>query len=440
MVLIWKPRLSGLGLGTCCRLIDEYLALHNSDNSTLTILFTTRSARKGSETQSTLEKHLARHGRPKSDRKVYFQSENVELTSLLSVRALCRKLLSSDIPHLNAIVLNAGIGGWSGLNWPLAIWTFLTDIRQATTWPKYKLGLAGLVTKPQLPHDAGTPQEPLVGEVFCANTFGHYMLVHWLMPLFRTCPPESPGKIVWSTSIEASAHHYNPADPQGLKSSGAYEHTKRIGDLLALTAAQPAAAKQVKQYTTPTLSVRSKAPRPDRSQPLFLLSHPGICTTTIISLFWIIHEAYRLGIYLARWCGSPWANVTAYLGASSAAFLALASLADIKAKRIEALGDDVGGPCKWGSSVDRLGHSYIRVTDVDGWGINGSGESFGEKWWGGTLGRKTGYTDASKEDVENFVASGAGVWEAMETLRQDWELRIEAYEAQNREQSSGHTS
>ncbi|KIW63441.1 hypothetical protein PV04_10276 [Phialophora macrospora] len=422
---------SGLGLGTCCRLIDAHLASHRPDDPALTIIFTTRSARKGTETLAALEKHLARHARSsKHNRKVYFQPENVELTSLLSIRSLSRKLLASDLPYLNAIILNAGIGGWSGLNWPLTLWTCLTQIRQATTWPTFKLGLVGLVTRPQFPQESEAGEEPLLGEVFCANTFGHYMLVQWLMRLLRACPRESPGKIIWSTSIEADRHHYNPEDHQALKSDAAYEHTKRMGDLLALTAVnQPATAKQVKEYTTPSPSLDSSGSRPVQSDPVFLLSHPGICTTTIISLFWIVHECYRLGIYLARWFGSPWANVTAYLGAASATWLALASPADIEAKRIEALGDDGGGPCKWGSSVDRIGRSTVRVTDVSGWGLNGSGKPFRDKWWGGSLGRKTGSSDATEEDVADFVAQGAEVWNKMEALRRDWEARIEQYEA-----------
>ncbi|KIW77252.1 hypothetical protein Z517_09698 [Fonsecaea pedrosoi CBS 271.37] len=430
---------SGLGLGTCFRLVDEYLASHTHDDGTLTIIFTTRSAKKGAETLSTLEKHLASHSDTStSSRKIYFQSENVELTSLLSVRALSRKLLASDLPHINAIVLNAGIGGWSGLNWPLTLWTVLTGIRQATTWPTFKLGLVGLVTKPQFPKGTVIGEEPILGEVFCANVFGHYMLVHWLMPLFRACAPDSRGKIIWSTSIEAVASHYNPDDHQALKSSAAYEHTKRMGDLLALSAVdQLATAKQVKEYTTPSLDPARE--RPDHSEPTFLVSHPGICTTTIISLYWIIHECYRLGIYLARWCGSPWANVTSNLGAAAATWLALASLADIRDRAIQATGDEDGGPCKWGSSTDRLGHSSVRVTDVPGWGINGSGKPFKDKWWGGSLGRKTGYTDATKEDVENFVAEGAEVWNKMEAMRKDWEARIEVYEAADQgTRSNGH--
>ncbi|KIX05183.1 uncharacterized protein Z518_06055 [Rhinocladiella mackenziei CBS 650.93] len=422
---------SGLGLGICCRLIDEFLAPPNSGSGSLTIIFTTRSKQKGSETLSVLEKHLSRRASTKSDRQIYFQPENVELTSLLSIRSLCRKLLASDLPHLNAIVLNAGIGGWSGLNWPLTMYTVLTSIRQSTTWPTFKLGLVGLIAQRQLPQQTPADEEPILGEVFCANTFGHYMLVHWLMPLFRACSPESPGKLIWSSSIECSAHHYNPDDHQGLRSDAAYEHSKRLTDILALTADnQPATTSQVKSFTTPPPSMNIGVQRPSQSEPVFHLFHPGVCTTTIISLYWIIHECYRLSIYLARWCGSPWANVNPYLGAASATWLALASPAEIKVKEVEATGE-LGGPCKWGSSCNRLGKSSIRVTDVEGWGLNGTGKPFQEKWWGGQVGRKRGATDATNRDVENFIVEGAEVWKKMEILRKDWESRIEKYEAEH---------
>ncbi|EXJ81862.1 hypothetical protein A1O1_07927 [Capronia coronata CBS 617.96] len=413
----------------------------------MTIIFTTRSVRKGSETLSQLEKHLAKHNSssPKSDRRVYFRPENVELTSLLSVRALSRKLLASDIPQLNAIVVNAGIGGWSGVNWPLTIWKVLTSIRQSTTWPTFKLGLVGLVTPPQLPpRESGAPRnEPVLGELFCANVFGHYMLVHWLMPLLWACTPDSPGKIIWSSSIECGRHHYNPRDHQGLRSAAAYEHTKRLTDCMALTANdQPATARVVKEFTTPfhPNSMRASQQRPQRSGPVFLLSHPGICTTAIMSLYWIIHQFYRLGIYLARLCGSPWANVTSYLGAASATWLALASPAEIKAKMVEATGHVDGRSCKWGSACDRLGRSSVRVTDVEGWGLDGTGKPFRDTWWAGHVGRKAGATDATSEEVENFIAEGAHVWKEMEALRKDWEARIEELEAEQGQSqtSNGH--
>jgi 3-keto steroid reductase len=367
----------------------------------------------------------------------------LELTSLISIRDLSRRLLRDDIPYLNAIVLNAGIGGWAGIDWPVMVWTALTSIRQSTTWPTAKIGIEGLITTAQFSHDAIADREPLLGEVFCANAFGHYMLAHYLMPLFRACPPDSPGRIIWSSSIEADVHHYNPDDHQALKSPHAYEHTKRIADFLALTSTQPSTANLVQQYTSDSSTTRDDPrvrARPSLSTPTIHVCHPGICTTTIIALYWIIQQCYLLGIYLARWLGSPWANVTAWHGAASATWLALASPSDLQAKEIEAMGTSTSGAMKWGSSVDRLGNSYVRVTEIPGWGLDGSGMPFKDKWWGGSLGRKSGSVDATKEDVTEFIVQGKKVWERMEALRMEWEARIEKFEAapDSKSKSNGH--
>jgi hypothetical protein len=68
------------------------------------------------------------------------------------------------------------------------------------------------------------------------------------------------------------------------------------------------------------------------------------------------------------------------------------------------------------------------VSDVEGWGINGTGTPFKHKWWGGNLGRKTGAVDATREDVEDFISQGAEVWKKMESMSKEWEDRIELYE------------
>lgn len=435
------PRPSGLGLGICCRLTDEFLDRANPDQK-LTIIYTTRSSRKAADTLETLEQHLAKHrGATKSNRQVYFQPENVDLSGLLSVRALGRKLVESDLPHLNSIVLNAGIGGWTGFNWFTIVWKVLTQIRQATTWPTFKLGAVGLVTKPQFPQDRSPDrEEPVLGEVFCANVFGHYMLVHWLMPLLRACPSDSPGKIIWTTSIEASRHHYNPEDHQGLRTDAAYENSKRLTDSLALTAGgHPSTADSVKEYTTSPVSTRAGITRPDLCEPVFHLAHPGICATTIVDVYFFVFPFYVLGLYLARWCGSVWANVTSYKGAFAFSWLVLATPAEIKSMALETAGSNEG-KIKWGSSTVWWGKTSAKPSEVEGWGVNGTGEPFKDSWWAGHVGRKSGAKDATPEDVEDFISTGAIAWKQMETLRKEWETRIEAYDAKQDKSSNGSLS
>lgn len=408
----------------------------------MTIIYTTRSGRKASETLVILERHLAKHGSDAvSNRQVFFQPENVDLGSLLSVRALGRKLVASDLPHINSIVLNAGIGGWSGLDWITATWLILTQIRQATTWPVFKRGVAGLITKPQFPQDKSSDhEEPVLGEVFCANVFGHYMLVHWLMALLRASSADSPGKVIWTSSIEPGTSNYNPEDHQGLTTNAAYEHSKRLTDCLALTGNEhPSTAASVKEYTTPPASTHEANSRPQLCEPTFHVGHPGVCATSIMDVYFFVTPFYFAGLYLARLCGSVWANVTSYKGAYALSWLALASSTEINSRALELTGDDKG-KVKWGSATARSGKTSVNPTEVQGWGVNGSGTPYTETWWGGNVGRKTGAKDATREDVEDFVSTAAIAWGKMEALRKEWEARIEAYDARQGASSNGTVS
>lgn len=445
-----------MGLGICTRLVDDFLRTKPASAS-LTLIFTTRGPRKGAETLDTLRSHLTTHHPPQSHNRIQFQPENVELTNLLSIRTLAHKLLTSNLPHLDTVILNAGIGGWSGLNWPLAIRHMLYDIVTNTTWPRFKLGYTGLTTGPQFP-DHGesksgkvTEQEkkksqpststsvPDLGQVFCANVFGHYMLVHWLMPLLSARDEQSPSKIIWVSSIEPCARHFHEEDLMGLETAVAYEQSKRVTDLLALTYNQAAVKGAVAGFVAvdPSRALKQgqteRNNRPVSSTPTMHVAHPGICTTAIFTLYWILQQGYIAAIYLARWLGSPWATASTYTAAVAFTWLALADREEVL-RREDEEGEKVGarntaGRVKWGSSSDRVGRASIRPTEVEGWGIDGSGEEFGKKWWGRRYGRAPGARDATKEDVHEFVAQGGRVWREMEKLRSEWEARIEEYDA-----------
>lgn len=52
------------------------------------------------------------------------------------------RLRDVRVPRMDTIICNAAYGGWSGVQWPKAIWTILTEgIVQSVTWPNFKKAL-----------------------------------------------------------------------------------------------------------------------------------------------------------------------------------------------------------------------------------------------------------------------------------------------------------
>ncbi|KAL9622349.1 MAG: hypothetical protein Q9160_003360 [Pyrenula sp. 1 TL-2023] len=431
---------SGLGFATCSRLIDEHLSDRLSHEH-LTLVITTRSVRKSEETIQRLRRRLQTHTdtSPQADSinsRLSFHAENLELTSLLSVYE-CAQRLCDAIPKLDVAILNAGIGGWIGNNWPLAWWRTATDLVQAVTWPPFKLAPAGLVTDPQLPESITVSRgsgEPILGKLFCANVFGHYVLVHQLLPLLRSIKLQSPGRIVWISSIEACQSHFDINDLQGVRTLSPYESSKRLTDILVLTSNLPSCRDTVASYlslpSTPQRtsvsegegmpSAREQAKVDLTSPPTIHVAQPGICATSVFPLPLILKLCMLASVYIARFLGSPWHNVSAYLGATAPIWLACVDQETLqKEDRRRAL---------WGSTINRLGtKTEARRTDVEGWGQRGQAN---EKWWGGTGsagGRKRGTTDATAEDIERFEELGRQCWEEMEKLRTSWDEIIKDY-------------
>ena len=389
------------------------------------LIVTTRDSGKGNATKARLKRHLSKHPRTRSYLpldlpRVIFRLENLELTSLVSVKQLSQRLLCSAIPRLDAIILNASVLGVVGLNWPLTFWTIATDLIQSLTWPTYKIGARGLLTGQQTyssqtshridgANADGEQEESVLGQVFCANVFGHYMLTHWLMPLLRACPESAPARIVWVSSLVGDASAFKKDDFQGLESTHAYEHTKRITDLMALTATgQPTTAQHVAnfvavedgkrgsplEYNSTTSSSQSPATFPLHrrscpSTPSIHVIQPGVCATSIFSVPFIVQTLMTFAFYIARWLGSPWFNVNPYFGATAPVWLALgldqpadhddsAVAGDSAAKQRDNQHSDIRS-IKWGSAIDRWGQESVKPTDTPGWGTRGDGQPV--KWW-----------------------------------------------------------
>jgi 3-keto steroid reductase len=344
------------------------------------------------------------------------------------------------LPRLDVIVLNAGIGGWIGLDWYTAIKDALLDPIEACTWPKFKLAKLGAVVKSQLPsiiagssdeatqpllNDQEKPEEPPLGEVFCSNVFGHYILAHELMPLLSRPASSSStagGKIVWISTVEALDDCFNIDDIQGLKASQPYESSKRLIDLLALTLDLPSVRRISAPFfdssnTVTATKMGSETLAKSTAKAKMYLTHPGIFASEIISDAFpfasFIIAFYRLLFLFIMWIGSPWHPNSPYKAAVSAVWLALTNTDEL-----EDMEDHGLKKCKWGSATNTRGDERVMKTEVEGWGWDGQvEEANGER----RKGRKKGAVDLTKEAREDFEVLGAKCWTQMEELRKEWE-------------------
>jgi 3-keto steroid reductase len=340
---------------------------------------------------------------------------------------------------LDTLIFNAGIGGWTGVNWVGLVKQFLTEGSNFIRAPAYKMSTLGsVVGKQVMPSKQIDPapgtslsqdEEPPLGDVFCANVFGHYLLAHYLAPLL-TRSTGGPGRIIWVSTLEAWAKTFDVDDVQGLANPLAYESSKRLTDLLVMSAELKGPAAYTKAFfspsappslssswasaslaETPTRSLRSstrskatptkndtketEVQEASKQTPKMYLSHPGICVTGIMPIHWIMVYGWILGLYIARFCGSPWHTTFPYSGATSMAWLALAdseTLGEMEAKT----------KCKWGSAVNWLGKERVKKTVVEGW-VDENGDP------------------AKEKERKSFEELGRRCWGEMEALRKEWD-------------------
>ena len=331
----------------------------------------------------------------------------VDLTKLITVKALAKQLLSRQ-QRLDAVVWNAGIAGWSGLSYWTATLDIVKDIVTATTYPEYLVCDVGLLARPQLGGYGSVHMfpEPGLGQVFTANVFGHYMLTHWLAPLL-----DADSRIVWITSISGTPETFSVEDMQGIRAQKGYESSKRLTDLLVLTADLPSTQPYVKSFLPEEAAKGSRNSR----RPQMYNTHPGVIATSISGVNWFMAIWMVLAMYIARWIGSPWHPVSPYKGAISAVFAALAppsQLADLELRE---------GKGKWGSATDVFGNERVVRTEIDGWGFGGE---LGYVPSGSVAAKRPGYQATTREMREEFEEQGRSVWREIEEMRVEWEKRL----------------
>ncbi|KAI5866235.1 hypothetical protein GGS23DRAFT_376370 [Durotheca rogersii] len=455
---------SGVGLGIGQRIIDEFLT-SRSLSSHLVLIPTTRSAAKSRQTILALRAHVektantsnqlrARAGpdyNPKTViSRVHVLSVQLDLCDLNAIYSVAEQLVHGKIsdptgviddvaiPRLDAVLFNAGIGGWSGLDWLEFARQFLhVGLVQSTTFPSFKKALpAVILDQRKLLGDAAatslnTPP-PELAEVFCANVFGHYILAHELLPLLSRSHPDEPrGRVVWTSSIDAGHDHLDFDDFQARRTKPPYESSKRITDLLVLTAELPSVEKVAASYfasSPPATTTGEDKP----FKPRFYLSHPGIVCTPLFPLNWFLFFAYWCVMYVSRWCGSAWHPIEPYLGACATTWLALADEAELE---LDAAGSNSSGSSaqrvKWGTCATRGGRVAPKETEVEGWGWDGRVEGrdrpeaeTGAGILGKGRGRKWDAVALTRERREEFEADGLRCWAELERLRIAWEVAL----------------
>jgi 3-keto steroid reductase len=414
----------------------------------LTIIPTARSQAKADDTVLRLNKHLEVYCRKAerntsgagalNRRRVTIEPELLDLCNILSLKRGA-KSLRSKYARLDALVFNAGVGGWTGVDWGGLVKQLVTEGMNFIKAPAYKMTDLGMVVGKQVVPGklidpvpgASLPQEeePPLGGVFCANVFGHYLLSHYLAPLLSESTGRA-GRIIWVSTLEAWAKTFDVDDFQGLANPLAYESSKRLTDILVMSAELEGTAVYTKACfsssaapslgsswdtssfaDTPTRSLRSStrlkstptkndtkqitSQEEPKQKPKMYLSHPGICVTSIMPLHWLLVYGYVFALYLARCCGSPWHTTSPYSGATSMAWLALADFETL---------DEMEGKskCKWGSAVNWLGKERVKKTVVEGW-VDENGEP------------------AKEKERRSFEELGRRCWGEMEGLRKEWE-------------------
>lgn len=450
---------SGVGQGICQRLIDEFLATRPL-SAHLVLIPTTRSPQKSRETIESLRAYLANAAQtstklrsragPDFDpdaavARVHLLAVEVDLCKLPSVYDAAAKLVGGrardptgfvaggqdvTIPKLDAVLFNAGYGGWDGIKWfEAARQVFTVGLVQATTFPSFKSAQAGHILPPQEASGSKSGEEdgsssknssqPVLAEVFCANTFGHYVLAHELMPLLtRTDPSEPAARVVFTSSIDAEERHLDLDDFQGFKSTAAYESSKRVTDIMCLTSELPSVQAVSSSYFSS--GTASSSSQKYTKKPRLYLSHPGIVCTPLFPLNAFLFFFYYYAMLLSRLLGSPWHGVDPYVGACATVWLALEDEATLDASGAQRV--------KWGSAADRHGRADPKKTEVEGWGWEGKtedAEALKRDEASGILrklkGRKWDAVQLTDEKRQKFEEDGVRCWKEMENLRMQWE-------------------
>ncbi|KAK0526720.1 3-keto-steroid reductase [Tilletia horrida] len=279
----------------------------------------------------------------------------------------CANEITERYKYVTHIILNAGVGPFTSLNWFHALYLCFTNFHRFVTYPAYKRQRKGDIS------DDG------YGWVWQSNVGAHYILVRALLPALRATPYSTPSRIIWTGSIEGFRVFYDEDDFQCVQPPYdvlPYESTKYQCELAAVGLDEVLRSSRIRSAPgTPfevdlrngkteiraepaSVLARDEAVAEQGLEPRSYLVHPGVVASSIaaaVFTFAILETLMKWAFYVARWTLSPHHNIEAYKGAVSAVHVSLAPERTLDASR------------KYGSRCDFRGREYCHPDAIDGW-------------------------------------------------------------------------
>ncbi|QRV72648.1 GDP-mannose 4,6-dehydratase [Ceratobasidium sp. AG-Ba] len=384
--------ITGVGFGVCHRLLVQLsqssppdaspaaqkspITLDPDDKPTYTpavgatLILGCRSKQRAEDARERLlqllDIELARRKAKNIDTKhgeLFKQNLEIEIVSLdlSSVDKVfaCAESVKQRFPYLTHMVLNAGVGDFKGINWPLAVFELCTRFKTAMTSPGFKIQASGRMS------DDG------LGWVWQCNVFGHYVLATALREMLLH-NPYNQSRVLWTSSLEGRPSFFPGLDDwQLIKCDHSYEASKYSTELLASA-----------------LDLAEARKRPaDGAQLRHFVVHPGIAGTDMFAQYtgWLLNKLMFLAFYLARVVGSRHHVIQVYMAAISAVHVALVSLAVLPSLSSHGGSQEQSGqppadaaddtktrdedyqPARYGAETNFWGTAYVGVQPIEGW-------------------------------------------------------------------------
>ncbi|KAG6916574.1 hypothetical protein DXG01_006345 [Tephrocybe rancida] len=262
--------------------------------------------------------------------------------------------ITNKYPYVSRLIFNAGIASFSAIDWVEAFKQIIREPVNAVTAPLFYSQHQG-----ELSIDG-------LGWVWQCNLFSHYVLVSFVLLLFKDAnligpqyrsiqhlllatPPCLDARVIWTSSIEASPIFFDPVDWQNKNTEHSYESTKYQIDLVSARldqlSLQRPASRRIRHFNT----------------------HPGVCSTNVANALIgpVLDMCKLLAFYIVRFLGSPNHPIDPFKAAIAAVHVSLASLTFVTL-----FDKDISRPAKFGAETDRWGHERVGVIRVKDWEQN----------------------------------------------------------------------